>query len=75
MASTIEERGMHSSLGPGAKAFVSWMNQNNFDLHPNVQLRYVDSYQGHSVIAAGPIEVRCNARFSDFECFLRFTCF
>ena len=53
-----EERGMHSSLGPEARAFVSWMNHNNFDIHPNVQLRYVDGYQGHSVIASGPIEVR-----------------
>lgn len=59
-----EGRGMHSSLSENAKAFVSWMNRNNFDIHPNVQLRYVDSYQAHSVFASGPIEVRQNEHFS-----------
>lgn len=64
MEGTVDERGSHSSLSAPGKAFVSWMNRNNFDIHPNVQLRYIDSYQAHSVIASGPIEVRLVARFS-----------
>jgi hypothetical protein len=54
------ERGIHESLGPKGLAFVSWMNKNNFDIHPNVQLRYTDAYQGHGVFASGKIE--CDAK-------------
>lgn len=63
MEATTEDRGSHSSLGPAGKAFVSWMNRNNFDIHPNVQIRYIDSYQAHSVIASGTIEVRLGTQF------------
>ena len=63
MEGNVEERGSHSSLSVAGRAFVSWMNRNNFDIHPNVQLRYIDSYQAHSVIASGPIEVRLVPRF------------